>query len=114
MRAYVDAKAFSEALNSVSKLLPKSSLPILECVLIRFENGRCALTASNIDTWLTLELPARGDDFFLVLQKPLTARSLYRQRRGAAETDRAGSVRCAGASRLFPPGGPELCAVLWK
>lgn len=73
MRAIVDAEAFSEALNSVSKLLPKSTLPILECVLIRFEKGRCALTASNLDTWLTLELPAQGDDFSLALRKPLTA-----------------------------------------
>lgn len=73
MRAIADAKAFSEALSSVSKLLPKSTVPILECVLIRFEKGSCTLTASDLSTWLTLELPAQGDDFSFALQKPLTA-----------------------------------------
>lgn len=73
MRAIVDAETFSEALNNVSKLLPKSTVPILECVLIRLEKGCCTLTASDLSTCLTLELPAQGDDFSFALQKPLTA-----------------------------------------
>ena len=70
MRAIVDAKAFSEALSNVGKVLQKSAIPVLEGVLVRFKNGRCSLTASDHTTWLTVALPARGEEFSFVLQKP--------------------------------------------
>lgn len=73
MRAMVDAKAFSEALNHVSKVIRKSSIPVLEGVLIRFENGRCTLTGTDFTTWLTVSLPSQGDDFSFVLHKPSAA-----------------------------------------
>lgn len=70
MRAIVDAKAFSEALSNVGKVLQKSTVPVLEGVLVRFKNGRCSLTASDFTTWLTAALPARGEEFVFALQKP--------------------------------------------
>lgn len=91
MRAIVDAKAFSEALNSVSKLLPKSTVPILECVLIRLEKGLCSLTASDLSTYLTLELPAQGDDFSFALQKPLTAVKACRYFKGELALELTGN-----------------------
>ncbi len=41
MRAIVDAKAFSEVLGNVGKVIQKSAIPVLEGVLVRFKNGRC-------------------------------------------------------------------------
>lgn len=70
MRAIVDAGAFSEALNHVSKVIQRSAIPILEGVLVRFKNGSCFLTASDFTTWLTVALPARGEEFAFVFQKP--------------------------------------------
>ena len=70
MRAIVDAKAFSEALSNVGKVIQKSAIPVLEGVLVRFKNGRCSLTASDLTTRLTVALPARGEEFSFVLQKP--------------------------------------------
>ena len=58
MRAIVDAKAFSEALSNVGKVIQKSAIPVLEGVLVRFKNGRCSLTASDLTTRLTVALPA--------------------------------------------------------
>ncbi|WP_300605140.1 hypothetical protein [uncultured Oscillibacter sp.] len=73
MRAILDAKAFSEALSNVSKVIQKSAFPVLEGVLVRFKDGRCSLTGSDFTTWLTVSLPARGENFAFVLPKPLAA-----------------------------------------
>lgn len=50
MRATVDAKAFVQALDRVSGIIRKSSIPVLNAVLVRFEGDRCTLTSTNIDT----------------------------------------------------------------
>lgn len=73
MRTYVDVKAFSEALSNVSRVLQKSGIPVLEGVLVRFADGLCTLTGTDMTTWLSVRLPARGDDFSFVFQKPQTA-----------------------------------------
>ena len=68
-RAVVDAKEFSHAMSKISKILKKCAIPILEEVCLRIQNGRCTLTATDIETWLTAELPASGDDMFFVFRK---------------------------------------------
>ena len=47
----VDAKAFADAMNKVSKVLRKSPLPILEEVAVRIQDDRCTLTATDMETW---------------------------------------------------------------
>lgn len=66
MRFTVDARAFSDAMSKVSKVLRKSPLPILEEIAVHVKNGLCTLTATDFDTWLVAELPARGDDVSFV------------------------------------------------
>lgn len=70
MRAIVDAKAFSTALSQAEKVLQKSSIPALEGILVRFFGDSCSLTGTDLTTWLRMTLPARGDDFSFVIQKP--------------------------------------------
>lgn len=70
MRAAVDAKTFAETLKNVSKLIKTSSFPVMEGVVVQFENGRCAMTGRDYATYLTMELPAQGDNFTFVLRKP--------------------------------------------
>ena len=82
MRAIVDAEAFSEALSNVSKVIQKSSIPVLEGLLIRMENGRCSLTGTDFSTWLTVELPVKGEDFAFVLQTPQEVVKACRHYRG--------------------------------
>lgn len=57
----VDAKAFAEAMNKVSRVLKKSALPMLEEIAVSVKDGRCTLAATDMDTWLIAELPACGD-----------------------------------------------------
>lgn len=74
MRAVVDAKEFSKALDKVSKAARKSKyIPVLEEVLVQFRNGRCVLTGTDLETWLTAEIPARGDDFAFIFYRTASA-----------------------------------------
>lgn len=92
MRAFVDAKAFKEALEHVCKLTHKSSIPALEGILVRFENDSCSLTATDITTWLTVKLPARGDTFSFGLRHPKTALSACRYFDGELTLETCASV----------------------
>lgn len=68
-RAVVDAKEFSHAMSKISKVLKKCAIPILEEVCLQIQNGRCTLTATDLETWLTAEFPASGDDMFFAFRK---------------------------------------------
>ena len=65
----VDAKAFAEAMNKVSRVLKKSAIPILEEIAVSVMDGRCTLAATDMDTWLAAELPVCGDDLSFVFQR---------------------------------------------
>jgi len=69
MRATVDAKEFSQALDKASKVLTKSRVPVLGEVMDRFSDGRCVLTGTDLNTWMIAELPARGDEFAFVFHQ---------------------------------------------
>lgn len=73
MRAIVDAKEFSQALNKVNKVLKQSAIPILEGVLVQIKDNICTLTATDFTTWLTTSVPATGDDLGFVFQRPKDA-----------------------------------------
>lgn len=73
MRAIVDAKEFSQALDWVSKTVKKEVFPIFEGVLVRIQDGRCTLTGTDFYTWLTASLPAEGDELSFVFQRPKDA-----------------------------------------
>lgn len=69
MRAMVDAKEFSQALDKVSRAAKRAAVPVLEGVLVQIADGRCTLTATDLTTRLTAELPAQGDDLSFVFQR---------------------------------------------
>lgn len=64
----VDARAFADAMSKVSKVLKKSALPMLEEIAVSIKDDRCALTATDLETWLVAELPAQGDDLSFVFR----------------------------------------------
>ena len=82
MRAKIDAKDFVQALERVSGMIRKSSIPVLNAVLVRFEADRCTLTSTNIDTYLSVDLPAQGDDFAFLLDRPRETARAFRQFEG--------------------------------
>lgn len=63
MKASVDAKTFSEALDKASAALKRAMVPVLETVSLRFGDGKCVMTATDMSTWLSVEIPAQGDAF---------------------------------------------------
>ena len=69
MKSIVDAKTFSAALDKVSKVLRKSVVPIIEQIYVRFEGDRCICTATDLITWVSVELPAQGDVFCFAFTK---------------------------------------------
>ena len=79
MRAKVNAKEFIQALDKVSGLIRKSAIPALEAVLVRIEGDRCTLTSTNLESWLSMDLPAQGDDFAFLLGRPKETARAFRQ-----------------------------------
>lgn len=70
MRATVDAKTFSAAMKKVCAIVSKNSvIPVLNGICVRFANGRCTLTGTDLTTWILAEIPADGDDFSFVFSK---------------------------------------------
>ena len=68
-KATVDARAFADAMSKVSKALRKSAVPILEEIAVSIKDGRCTLTATDMETWLIAELPACGDEMSFVFNR---------------------------------------------
>ena len=65
----VDARAFSDAMAKVSRVLKKSPIPILGEIAVSVRDGICTLTATDLETWLTTQLPVQGDDLDFVFHK---------------------------------------------
>ncbi len=66
MKSTVDAQAFYNALSTVHKFAHRSVIPQLEEVKADFLPDRCVLTASDLDQWVSIEIPASGSAFSLV------------------------------------------------
>lgn len=68
MKASVNAALFYDAIKKASAVPVRSSIPMLEQVMVEMKNGICRLTGSNLEQYLTVELPAQGENFsFLFL-----------------------------------------------
>lgn len=79
MRSKVDAKAFVQALDKVSDLIRKSCIPVLNGVLLQFEPDCCTLTSTNLDSRLSVEIPAQGGSFVCLLGRPRETARAFRQ-----------------------------------
>lgn len=103
MRATVDAKAFSDALKSATLVLKKSAIPSLGEVSVRFSNGRCILAATDLDTWITAEIPAEGDDFSFIFSRTKKVELACRRFSGPLTLElmeSSGPVRLSCGSRI--------------
>ena len=70
LRATVEAKAFSTAMKKAGAVVPRNSvIPALSGVCVRFADGRCTLTGTDLTTWILTEISADGDDFAFVFSK---------------------------------------------
>ena len=65
----VDARVFSDAMAKVSRVLKKCPIPILSEISVSVRDGVCTLTATDLETWLTAQIPAMGEDMDFVFCK---------------------------------------------
>jgi len=118
-RAIIDAKAFSEGLDQVSKALRKMTYPALSEICVRFEDGTCILTATDMETWLIKRIPAQGEDMAFVFSRTKDVAKACRLFHGALilelEEDNSGKnkelkllMRCGSRSAEFDAMDSEL------
>lgn len=119
MRSYVDAKAFSEALNKVSIVLKKTGIPALDEVTVHFTESTCKLVATDLNIWITAELPANGDTFSFTLSNTKNIAKACRYYSGSllidvrsVENDLRLTLRCSEKSGTFPVLSAEDSPVL--
>lgn len=121
-KAAIDAKAFSEGLDQVSKALQKSSYPALSEVSVQFKDGACTLTATDLDMWLSKRIPAQGDDLAFVFTRTRDVAKACRLFDGVLELEleETGSekhkewsllMRCGTRTAQFDAMDPELFPV---
>lgn len=67
MRAIVNAETFAAALKSVEKVRGSSMISELQGMEVRFSEEFCAMTATDLTTWMTAKLPAEGEPFSFLL-----------------------------------------------
>lgn len=79
MRSKIDAEAFVQALDKVSGLIRKSSIPALNGVLVQFGPDSCTLTSTNLESYLSIKVPAQGDSFSCLLDHPKETARAFRQ-----------------------------------
>ena len=113
MKSAMDAKAFAAALKKVSAALRPSSVPQLEQVKLELSERGCRLTASDLNVWLTGEIPAEGDAFTLVLSntKAIARASTHYTGRLTLEfsdADKRLILSCGGKSGVFATLDPSL------
>jgi len=107
MKCRVDGKAFFQALDKVGGLTRKSAVPIRGGVLVRCEQDYCVLMTTNLERWLSIRLPARGDRFSFLLGRPREAARAFRQFDGELTLEQLGTDKTMGLIELGLTCGPR-------
>ena len=63
MRSSVDAAAFYKAMTALMDIPAKSPVKVLQEIKVEFTADHCTLSATDFGTWLSVTIPASGDDF---------------------------------------------------
>ena len=63
MKNTVDAAAFYKAMTALMEVPSKSSIEVLREIRAEFTGDRCVLSATDLDTWMSVTITAVGDSF---------------------------------------------------
>ena len=70
MRSSVNAAAFYKAMTALMDVPAKSPVKVLQEIKVEFTSDHCTLSATDFGTWLSVTIPASGDDFaFVILEQ---------------------------------------------
>lgn len=87
MKSSVDAAAFYKAMTALMDIPAKSPVKVLQEIKVEFIADHCTLSATNFNTWLSVTIPASGDDFAFVFWNSAGVQKVCRHYDGALELE---------------------------
>ena len=116
MRSSVDAAAFYKAMTALIDIPAKSPVKVLQEIKVEFTADHCTLSATNFNTWLSVTIPASGDDFAFVFWNSAGVQKVCRYFTGQLELELSGqrksqiiTMRCGDKGGKFPVYEAEEC-----
>ena len=116
MRSSVDAAAFYKAMTALMDIPAKSPVKVLQEIKVEFTADHCTLSATNFNTWLSVTIPASGDDFAFVFWNSAGVQKVCRYFTGQLELELSGqrksqiiTMRCGDKGGKFPVYEAEEC-----
>ena len=116
MRSSVDAAAFYKAMTALMDIPAKSPVKVLQEIKVEFTADHCTLSATNFNTWLSVTIPASGDDFAFVFWNSAGVQKVCRYFTSQLELELSGqrksqiiTMRCGDKGGKFPVYEAEEC-----
>lgn len=116
MKNSVDAVAFYKAMTALMEVPSKSSIEVLREIRAEFTGDRCVLSATDLDTWMSVTITAVGDDFAFVFWNSAGVQKVCRYFTGQLELELSGqrksqiiTMRCGDKGGKFPVYEAEEC-----
>ena len=116
MRSSVDAAAFYKAMTALMDIPAKSPVNVLQEIKVEFTADHCTLSATDFGTWLSVTIPASGDDFAFVFWNSAGVQKVCRYFTGQLELELSGqrksqiiTMRCGDKGGKFPVYEAEEC-----
>ena len=116
MRSSVDAAAFYKAMTALMDIPAKSPVKVLQEIKAEFTADHCTLSATDFGTWLSVTIPASGDDFAFVFWNSAGVQKVCRYFTGQLELELSGqrksqiiTMRCGDKGGKFPVYEAEEC-----
>lgn len=118
MKNSVDAAAFYKAMTALLDIPAKSSIRTLREIKVTFDANQCVLSATDLNTWMSVMLPASGDSFDFVFRNSANIQKVCRHFDGALELElqQRGdeaflTMRSGGKGGEFPVYDTKDCPV---
>ena len=116
MRSSVDAAAFYKAMTALMDIPAKSPVKVLQEIKVEFTSDHCTLSATDFGTWLSVTIPASGDDFAFVFWNSAGIQKVCRYFTGQLELELSGqrksqiiTMRCGDKGGKLPVYEAEEC-----
>ena len=87
MKNTVDAAAFYKAMTALMDIPAKSSIRALREIKVAFDANQCVLSATDLNTWMSVTLPASGDSFDFVFRNSTSIQKVCRHFDGELELE---------------------------
>ena len=118
MKNTVDAAAFYKAMTALMDIPAKSPVKVLQEIKVEFTADHCTLSATDFGTWLSVTIPASGDDFAFVFWNSAGVQKVCRYFTGQLELELSGqrksqiiTMRSGSKGGEFPVYDTKDCPV---